>query len=191
MNLLLGLPCLSGEASELTGDKVDAESEDFARFVELRQRALLRSAWLLTGDWGLAEDLVQTALARTWLRWERINRRDDPEIYVRKVLVSTWINWNRRKWRGERAVMELPDGPAPGDLEAEAVARVAVRGALGSLTNRQRAVIVLRVFDDLTEVQTAQVLGCAVGTVKSTMSRAMTRLRTGRGLAELPERENQ
>jgi RNA polymerase sigma-70 factor (sigma-E family) len=191
MNLLLELACPSGDAGELTGDKVNAEGDDFARFVELRQRALLRSAWLLTGDWALAEDLVQTALARTWLRWERINRRDDPEIYVRRVLVSTWINWSRRKWRGERTATELPDGPAPGDLENEAVTRVAVRGALGLLTNRQRAVLVLRVFDDLTEIQTAQVLGCAVGTVKSTMSQALTRLRADRGLAELPEREKQ
>lgn len=170
---------------------MDAESEDFARFVDLRQRALLRSAWLLTGDWGLGEDLVQTALARTWLRWDKVKRRDDPEIYVRRVLVSTWINWSRRKWRGERTVTQLPDGPAPGDLEAEAVARVAVRRALGSLTNSQRAVIVLRVFDDLTEAQTAQVLGCALGTVKSTMSQALTRLRADRGLAGLPEREKQ
>jgi RNA polymerase sigma-70 factor (sigma-E family) len=191
MNLLLELACPSGDAGELTGDKVNAEGDDFARFVELRQRALLRSAWLLTGDWALAEDLVQTALARTWLRWERVNRRDDPEIYVRRVLVSTWINWSRRKWRGERTATELPDGPAPGDLENEAVTRVAVRGALGLLTNRQRAVLVLRVFDDLTEIQTAQVLGCAVGTVKSTMSQALTRLRADRGLAELPEREKQ
>jgi RNA polymerase sigma-70 factor (sigma-E family) len=170
---------------------VNAEADDFARFVDLRQRRLLRSAWLLTGDWALAEDLVQTALARTWLRWERINRRDDPEIYVRRVLVSTWINWSRRKWRGERTVVELPDGQAPGDLEAEAVARIAVRSALGTLTSRQRAVLVLRVFDDLTEVQTAQVLGCAVGTVKSTMSQALTRLRADGRLAELPEREKQ
>ncbi len=168
---------------------MNAEGEDFARFVDQRQRSLLRSAWLLTGDWALAEDLVQTALARTWLRWERITRRDDPEIYVRRVLVSTWINWSRRKWRGESTAMELPDGPAPGDLEAEAVTRVAVRGALGSLTSRQRAVLVLRVFDDLTEAQTAQVLGCAVGTVKSTMSNALTRLREDGRLADLPERE--
>jgi RNA polymerase sigma-70 factor (sigma-E family) len=168
---------------------VDAEGEDFARFVDQRQRALLRSAWLLTGDWALAEDLVQTALARTWLRWARITRRDEPEIYVRRVLVSTWINWSRRKWRGERTAMELPDGPAPGDLEDEAIVRMAVHGALGSLTSRQRAVLVLRVFDDLTEAQTAQVLGCAVGTVKSTMSQALARLRVDRRLADLPERE--
>jgi RNA polymerase sigma-70 factor (sigma-E family) len=172
-----------------SGDKLNAEGEDFARFVDQRQRSLLRSAWLLTGDWALAEDLVQTALARTWLRWERINRRDDPEIYVRRVLVSTWINWSRRKWRGEHPAAELPDGPASGDLATEAVARVAVRSALGSLTDRQRAVLVLRVFDDLTEVQTAQVLGCAVGTVKSTMSQAMARLRADGRLADLAERE--
>jgi RNA polymerase sigma-70 factor (sigma-E family) len=172
-----------------SGDKVNAEGEDFARFVDQRQRSLLRSAWLLTGDWALAEDLVQAALARTWLRWERITRRDEPEIYVRRVLVSTWINWSRRKWRGERTGMDLPDGPAPGDLEDEAIVRMAVRGALGSLTGRQRAVIVLRVFDDLTEAQTAQVLGCAVGTVKSTMSQALARLREDRRLADLPERE--
>ena len=165
------------------------DGEDFAGFVSLRQRALLRSAWLLTGDWALAEDLVQAALARTWLRWGRITRRDDPEIYVRRVMVSTWINWSRRKWRGEHPAAELPDGPASGDLATEAVARVAVRSALGSLTDRQRAVLVLRVFDDLTEAQTAQVLGCAVGTVKSTMSQAMARLRADGRLADLAERE--
>jgi RNA polymerase sigma-70 factor (sigma-E family) len=169
---------------------MDSEGDDFAQFVGTRQRALLRSAWLLTGDWALAEDLVQTALARTWLRWERIRRRDDPEIYVRRVLVSTWVNWSRRKWRGERPGADLPDGPAPGDLASEAVTRVAIRSALGSLSNRQRAVLVLRVFDDLTEEQTAQVLGCALGTVKSTMSQALARLRADRRLTELPEREN-
>lgn len=168
---------------------MDADGDDFAKFVDQRQRALLRSAWLLTGDWALAEDLVQTALARTWLRWARVRRRDDPEIYVRRVLVSTWVNWSRRKWRGERPREELPDGPAPGDLATEAVARVAVRGALGALTDRQRAVLVLRVFDDLTEAQTAQILGCAIGTVKSTMSQALARLRADRRLADVPERE--
>jgi RNA polymerase sigma-70 factor (sigma-E family) len=168
---------------------VDPDGEGFDRFVDLRQRALLRSAWLLTGVWGLAEDLVQSALARTWLRWGRVRSRDDPEIYVRRVMVSTWANWTRRRWRGERPGADLPDGPAPGDLAAEAVARLAVRAALGALTDRQRAVLVLRVFDDLTEAQTAQVLGCAVGTVKSTMSQALAKLRADRRLAGLAERE--
>lgn len=168
---------------------MDSEGEGFGEFVETRQRALMRSAMLLTGDWALAEDLVQTALARTWLRWGRIRRRDDPEIYVRRVIVTTWVNWSRRKWRGEHPAIELPDNPASGDLATETATRVAVRSALGSLSPRQRAVLVLRVFDDLTEEQTAQVLGCAIGTVKSTMSQALARLRANPTLAGLPELE--
>lgn len=168
---------------------MNAEGEGFAQFVDLRQRALQRTAWLLTGDWALAEDLVQTALARTWPRWERIRRRDDPEIYVRQVLVNTWATWSRRKWRGERPGAVLPETVAPGDVAAEVTTRVAVLAALGSLTDRQRAVLALRVFDDLTEAQTAQVLGCAIGTVKSTMSQALARLRADGRLAGLRERE--
>src|SRR5580693_4628371 len=97
------------------GGRVD-DSDGFAQFVDLRQRALQRTAWLLTGDWALAEDLVQTALARTWPRWDRIVRRDDPEVYVRRVMVNTWATWSRRRWRGERASAAVPDSPAPGDL---------------------------------------------------------------------------
>jgi RNA polymerase sigma-70 factor (sigma-E family) len=171
----------------VTGGTVEPEGEGFVEFVDSRQRALQRTAWLLTGDWALAEDLVQTSLARTWPRWGKIRRRDDPEIYVRRVMVNTWTSWTRRKWRGERPAPEMPDGPAPGDVAADVITRVAVRGALACLTDRQRAVLVLRVFDDLTEAQTAQVLGCAVGTVKSTMAQALTRLRADRNLADLHE----
>jgi RNA polymerase sigma-70 factor (sigma-E family) len=168
---------------------VDAEVEHFAHFVEARERALQRMAWLLTGDWPLAEDLVQTALARSWPRWERIRRRDDPELYVRRVMVNTWSTWTRRRWRGERASATVPDSPAPGDLAGDLAARMAVRSALGSLTHRQRAVLVLRVFDDLPEAQVAQVMNCAVGTVKSTMARALAKLREDPRLAELMEQE--
>ena len=80
------------------------EADAFAAFVQARQRALQRTAWLLTGDWALAEDLVQTALARSWPRWDRIRRRDDPEIYVRRVIVNTWATWYRRKMAGRAAV---------------------------------------------------------------------------------------
>lgn len=169
---------------------VNADGDGFAQFVDLRQRALQRTAWLLTGDWALAEDLVQTALARTWPRWDRIRRRDDPEIYVRQVMINTWATWSRRKWRGERPGDVLPETIAPGDVAAEATTRVAVLTALAALTSRQRAVLALRVFDDLTEAQTAQVLGCAIGTVKSTMSQALARLRADARLAELPEWES-
>ena len=165
------------------------EPEGFAQFVEARERALQRTAWLLTGDRGLAEDLVQTALVRAWPRWERIRRHDDPEVYVRRVMVNTWATWARRRWRGERATVSVPEGPAPGDIAAEVAVRVAIRSALASLTARQRAVLVLRVFDDLSEAQVADVLDCAVGTVKSTMSQALAKLRSDARLAELMEAE--
>ena len=170
---------------------MDAEVEGFAQFVVARERALQRTAWLLTGDWALAEDLVQTALVRSWPRWERIRRRDDPEIYVRRAMVNTWVSWSRRRWRGERASQAVLDSAAPGDLAAEVTGRMAVRAVLGSLTVKERAVLVLRVFDDLSEVQVAQVLGCPVGTVKSTMARATARIRQDPRLAELLDREAQ
>jgi RNA polymerase sigma-70 factor (sigma-E family) len=168
---------------------VSEEPEGFAQFVEARERALQRTAWLLTGDRGLAEDLVQTALVRTWPRWERIRRDDDPEVYVRRVMVNTWATWARRRWRGERATQSVAEGPAPGDIAAEVAVRMAIRGALASLTARQRAVLVLRVFDDLSEAQVARVLDCAVGTVKSTMSQALAKLRRDPRLTELMEAE--
>lgn len=168
---------------------MDPVAGGFAAFVETRERALQRTAWLLTGDRALAEDLVQTALAKTWPRWERIRRRDDPEVYVRRVMVNTWSTWGRRRWHREQAVEFVPDSAAPGDVAAEVAVRVAVRSALAMLTDRQRAVVVLRVFDDLSEVQVAQVLGCAVGTVKSTMSAALAKLRDDSRLAELMERQ--
>ena len=168
---------------------MNAETDDFARFVEARERALQRTAWLLTGDWGLAEDLVQTALARSWPRWERITRRDDPEVYVRRVMVNTWTTWSRRRWRGEKASPAVAEAPAGGDLAAEVAMRVALRGVLETLTRRQRAVLVLRVYDDLPEAQVAQILNCSVGTVKSAMSRALARLREDPRLAEFMKRE--
>ena len=168
---------------------MSAEAEGFAQFVEARRRALLRTAWLLTGDWALAEDLVQTALVRSWPRWERIWRRGDPEMYVRRVMVNTWMAWSRRRWRGEKPSAAVPDSRAPGDVAAEVTVRVAVRDALALLTARQRAVLVLRVYDDLSEAQVAQVLDCAVGTVKSTMARAVAKLREDPRLAGLMDRE--
>ena len=167
----------------------DADVDEFTRFVDTRQRALQRTAWLITGDYGQAEDLVQTALAKAWPRWNRIRRRDDPEIYVRRVMLNTWMTWRRRKWRGEKASDQLPDTAGAGDLAGDVAVRLAVRRALGSLTDRQRTVLVLRVFDDLSEAQVAQVLDCAVGTVKATMAHALAKLRDDDALAALMEKE--
>ena len=173
----------------MSGGAVDAEPQGFAQFVVARQRALQRTAVLLTGDWALAEDLVQTALAKTWPRWERISGPDDPEVYVRRVMVNTWATWWRRRWRGEQASAAVPEGPAWSDVAAEVAVRMVVRDALGSLTRRQRAVLVLRVFDDLSEAQVAHLLGCPLGTVKSAMSRALAKLRADPRMAELLERK--
>ena len=161
------------------------EPEGFREFVATRSRALLRTAWLLTGDWALAQDLVQTALAKSWPAWGRIQRSDEPEVYVRKVLVTTYATWWRRRWRGETPHEVLPEHPADGDAFDEADRRAVVASALAGLTRGQRAVIVLRYFDDLTEAQTAAALGCSVGTVKSQHSRALAVLRTSEPLAEL------
>jgi RNA polymerase sigma-70 factor (sigma-E family) len=179
----------SSQRIELAGGAVIAEVDGFAQFVAARERALQRTAWLLTGDWGLAEDLVQTALARSWPHWERIRRRDNPEVYVRRVMVNTWLTWSRRRWRSEQASDAVRDSPAPGDMAADVAVRMAVRSALGSLTHRQRTVIVLRVFDDLPEAQVAEILNCSVGNVKSTASRALAKLRGDPQLAGLLDRE--
>jgi RNA polymerase sigma-70 factor (sigma-E family) len=154
-----------------------SEPLGFREFVAARQRALLRSAWLLTGDWHAAEDLVQSSLAKTWPRWQSIARRDQPELYVRRIMVNTHSTWWRRKWRSELPADALPE-TAGADEFATADTRAAVRTALAALPPRQRAAVVLRYFDDLTEVQTAAVLGCSVGAVKSQTSRALAKLRT-------------
>jgi RNA polymerase sigma-70 factor (sigma-E family) len=161
------------------------EPAGFREFVATRSRALLRTAWLLTGDWALAQDLVQTALARSWPAWDRIRRSDEPEVYVRKVLVTTYATWWRRRWRGEAPHGVLPERVADSDAFDEADRRAVVASALAGLTRGQRAVIVLRYFDDLTEAQTAAALGCSIGTVKSQHSRALAVLRTSKPLAEL------
>jgi RNA polymerase sigma factor (sigma-70 family) len=152
---------------------LNSETLDFAQFIRAREQSLQRTAWLLTGDWALAEDLVQTALARSWPRWDRINRRDDPEVYVRRVMVNTWSTWSRRRWRTERASPEAEVTQAAagqraasrnavgGDVASEVVTRMALRDALTTLSSRQRAVLVLRVYDDLPEAQVAQILNCS------------------------------
>jgi RNA polymerase sigma-70 factor (sigma-E family) len=156
---------------------VVGEAPAFSEFVAARSGALVRSAWLLTGNRASAEDLVQTALEKSWLRWDRIVRKEAPEAYVRQVMLSTFLTWNRRRWRREIATEAIPEGEASGDEAGAAEIRLAVAGALRQLPRRQRAVVVLRYFDDLTEAQTATALGCSVGTVKSQAFKAVARLR--------------
>jgi RNA polymerase sigma-70 factor (sigma-E family) len=154
------------------------EPDGFRDFVAARSGALVRSAFLLTGDQGEAEDLVQAALTKAWMRWGRILRQDAPEAYVRRIMLSTFLTWRRRRWRGEIFVANVPDQPDRRDHFAEVERRSAVLAALRKLPPRQRAVVVLRFFDDLTEAQAADAMGCSVGTVKSQSAKALARLRT-------------
>lgn len=156
--------------------------DDFRAFVGARQRALLRSAALLTGDMASAEDLVQTALVKSWAHWPRLMGGDGAEAYVRRVIVTTQTTWWRRRWNAEVPTGALPERAADGaDLDV----RETVRRALLALPPRQRAAVVLRYFDDLSEQQTAAVLGCAVGTVKSQTARGLDKLRADPGLADV------
>jgi RNA polymerase sigma-70 factor (sigma-E family) len=151
-----------------------ADRREFDEFVVTRSSRLLRTAYLLTRDWALAEDLLQTALAKSWFAWGRLD--DDPEPYVRKVLVNTYASWWRRRWRGETPTESLPESRSP-DPTNQVDDRDELWQALGRLPRRQRAVVVLRYFEDLGEAQTAEILGVSTGTVKSQASKALARLR--------------
>jgi RNA polymerase sigma-70 factor (sigma-E family) len=146
----------------------------FDGFVLGRTDRLLRTAYLLTRDHALAEDLLQTALTKAWTAWHRIEA--DPEPYVRKILVNTYATWWRRKWTGERPTEVLPETVGANEIDSHADRRD-LWTALGRLPRRQRATIVLRYYEGLSEAETAEVLGCTVGTVKSATSRALAKLR--------------
>jgi RNA polymerase sigma-70 factor (sigma-E family) len=154
-------------------------------FVDRNSRVLLRSAWLLTGNWASAEDLVQTSLLQSWLHWNAI-KAETPDFYVRRVLMNTFLSGQRRRWTREQPMAQLPDRAAADELGSTELRHVIWR-ALSGLPARQRAVVVLRYFNDLSEAQTAQLLGCSVGTVKSQASRALASLRSVPELQSLLE----
>jgi len=150
------------------------DEAEFSEWVAAHQRHLQRSAFLLTGDPGRAEDLVQEALTKLALKWTRV-RDGNPLAYARTIIVRDNISW----WRRGR-VVTVPEQPDPeGPASADPLTALVVRRALDRLTPRQRAVLVLRYYDDLTERETAEILGISVGTVKSTNAAALERLRGG------------
>jgi RNA polymerase sigma-70 factor (sigma-E family) len=149
------------------------------QFVADRGPALLRLAWLLAGDRDSAHDLVQESLVRVLPRWGRITKHgQDPEPYVRTVIRSVWVDgWRRASKASVQPVAEPPDSARP-DAALDGLAdQVALESALAKLAPGHRAVVVLRFYEDLTEVQTAAVLGCSVSTVKSQTRDALRRLR--------------
>lgn len=145
-------------------------------FVHARGAALSRTAFLLTGDRLAAEDLVQETYAETVRRWRSIDG-DDPEPYVRRILYSRFVDGLRRRRLVESSASTLPEPASADRLESAAVDRLSLADALGRLTAHQRAMLVLRFYDDLTEVQTAAALGVSQSTVKSQTRLALRRLR--------------
>jgi RNA polymerase sigma-70 factor (sigma-E family) len=153
--------------------------DEFAEFARGSYSGLRHAAWLLTGDRHAAEDAVQTALVRTYAAWSRV-RRDDAYAYARKVLVNHVTDRWRRRLR-EYPAAELPDHAAGDDPADEVALRHWVTAALATLTARERAVVVLRYLFDLPEATVARDLGVTLGTVKSTSSRALAKLRVRAG----------
>ncbi len=155
----------------------------FDDFVESRGRSLWRAAWLLTGDAAQAEDLVQTALTKSYRHFDRVNACGSFEAYVRRTLYTTFASWWGRRWAG---TAPLPDAAAS-DSGPDAASTLDLARAVRTLPRAQRAVVVLRYFEDRTEAQTAEALGVSVGTVKSHHSRALKALRLSPHLAEPEE----
>lgn len=150
--------------------------EDFEAWVRARAGALGRSAYVLTGDVHLAEDLVQDTLARVADHWARVSRRGEPDAYARQVMHHLAIDrWRRRRARPPEVLTDAH--PELGGEGPDVERRLVLRDALARLTPKQRAVLSLRFFEDLTEVQAAQVLGCSPNTVKSQTRQALERLR--------------
>jgi RNA polymerase sigma-70 factor (sigma-E family) len=159
---------------------LDADEErEFRDFVTARSKPLLHAAYLLTGDWEQGRDLLQTALAATAGRWSRLTDRAQPEAYVRKALYHAHVDRSRRLgWGRETATAELPDRQDPGPDAADAVVcRQDIVAALRRLPKRQRAVVVLRYFEDRPDAEIADVLGISAGTVRSQTHKALLALR--------------
>lgn len=164
--------------SPIGHDALDAREASYAHFVRTRTHALLRSAYLLTGDQHLAEDLVQEALARTHRAWLRLECPENAEAYARKVMYHAQVSVWRRRRVAEVLPGDLLDLAAGVDDPAEDTCRrLTLRRALLALSPKQRAVVVLRFFEDRTEAEAARLLGVSISTVKTQTGRALERLR--------------
>ena len=150
---------------------------EFTDFVRAHGPGLLRTACLLTGDRSRGEDLAQTALARTYAHWGKVRRADDPVAYVRRLLVNSHLSWLRLLTNTEQVVESVPDRGDGGDLQAAHADADELRAALRELSPRVRTAVVLRYFDDLSEAETARVMGCSPSTVNNHVGRGLAVLR--------------
>jgi RNA polymerase sigma-70 factor (sigma-E family) len=161
-----------------------AVATEFTRFVSESSPRLLRTAWLLTSHREHAQDLTQLAYAKTFAAWRRV-RSDDAEAYARRVMVNSYIDWWRRApWR-ERPTAQLPEQDVVPDHAGAIDERRALTAALAQLTRRERTIVVLRYYIDLSESDVAAYVGVSVGTVKSTASKALAKLRRSPALQDI------
>ncbi len=170
-------------ATAVVAGRGHSTEDEFTAFVTANYARLQHVADLITGDYGKAEDLLQTVLTRTYLRWGKV-RQDNPLGYVRAGLINARTDWWRRRSSRERPTDALPDARTAPDFSGQVVGRDAVHRALAQLTRRERAVVVLRFYEDLSEAEIARTLRMARGTVKSTCARALAKLRVSRELTD-------
>ncbi|MFC4502218.1 MULTISPECIES: SigE family RNA polymerase sigma factor [Streptomyces] len=173
------------------GDSGSSGNAEFQAFVTGRWPRLMRTAFLLTGEQHSAEDLVQSTLEQVYVHWRKVSSADEPEAYVRRVMINAHARRYRRKLR-EFLAPRSDDGSDPryeiadtGDRIAQADDRHALLRALAELPPRQREAVVLRYWEDLTETQAAEAMGCSVGAVKSNAAKGIAKLRAIPGLADM------
>jgi RNA polymerase sigma-70 factor (sigma-E family) len=166
----------NGQVLAAQPNRPGSDDPGFRDYVTARSRSLLRTAYLLTGNRADAEDLVQAALAKTYLAWDRIEDRGALDGYVRRAMVNTHISWWRRRRLEEYPTDEIPD-QAVADQTGSSDLADTLRRAVDRLPQRMRAAVMLRYFEDMTEAEVAAALGVSLGTVKSTVSRAVAKLR--------------
>ena len=167
-----------------------ADDEAFTEFVADTHGQLSRSARLLTGDWHTAEDLVQATLMKVYRQWRRVAAADSALAYTQRIMLNLFLTSLRRRWRGESPQENLPEPPAAAgggsaDLAHAVGSRDVLSRALQRLPARQRAVVVLRYYEDLSVEQTAHLLDCSAATVRSQASRALAKLRSDTGVTLL------
>ena len=154
-----------------------SDADDFTAFVRARGHALTRTAFLLSGDQALAEDTVQAALARAYVRWSRVRRADSPEAYVRRMVVNQHISSWRARRHHEVAQADVPDSVLA-DPTQQVATRLVLHQAVRRLPAKQRAAVVLRYYEDLPDAEIADILGCSAATVRSQISRALATIRS-------------
>lgn len=156
-----------------------ADEESYCEFVGSRRRKLLRTAFLFTGEWHQAEDLVQIALAKLYLAWPKVQRRGEVDAYARRTLLNAYLDERRRPWRREQSTDPVPDAVDANSSSDghDPYLRQQLLAALAETPPRQRATLVLRFWEDLSVDQVADILNCSTGNVKSQTARGLERLR--------------